>query len=412
MKMQNTKKRLLLKDLKLENLELQLSLLSNHFEICRMMINELFNQEVNERSGAPYSRKENGSSECIRWGFNPGSVKLGDRKVKVDVPRLKDVETGEFVPLNTYKEMRQMEAPSEELQAKVIKGLSTRDYCSITDNLIDSFGLSKSSVSEQAKAKMAEKLKYFETRDLSNHDIIAIVLDGKYLRKHQVIIALGVTMQGDKIALGFLQSGSENSRVVVQLFRDLEQRGLKYDQGVLVVVDGAKGLHKGVETFFGDLAVIQRCRWHKRENLLSYLKEEDKKVMKNRFDIAVNRENYEDAKGDLMDIYRDLKDYNRSAANSLLEGIEQILTLQRLGINEEFKRSFGTTNSIESLNSQIIKYTRKAKRWYNSDMIHRWMATALLEIEPNLNKVFNHKQLKLMREQLQSTLSISTKNWT
>jgi len=411
MEMQNTKKRLFLKDIQLEKLDIQLSLISNYLELSRIMINELLEQETIERAGEHYSRKKSGSG-CRRWGTNPGSVKLGDRKLKVEVPRLRDLETGKCVPLESYKKMKQMEAPSEEMQAKVIKGLSTRDYSSITNDLIDSFGLSKSSISDQTKAKMAENLKHFESRDLSNHDIIAIILDGKYLRKHQVIIALGVTIQGHKIALGFLQSGSENGRVVEQLFRDMEKRGFKYNQGILVVVDGAKGLYKGVKSFFGNFAKIQRCRWHKRENLLSYLNEQDKQPIKNRFDIAMNREDYEDAKGDLMAIHRDLKDYNRSAANSLLEGIEELLTLQKLGLNEKFKRTFGTTNSIESLNSQIVKYTRKAKRWYDSDMIYRWIATALLEIEPNLNKVFNSKHLRLMREQINSTLSISTKNRT
>ena len=219
-------------------------------------------------------------------------------------------------------------------------------------------------------------------------------------------------MSGEKVALGFVQSGSENGRVVKELLQNLGDRGMKHDQGMLVIVDGSKGLASGVKEYFGKYAIIQRCRWHKRENILSYLKEEDKEAIKNRFDVAVNRAEYDDAYGDLMSLHNDLKDYNRSAANSLLEGITELLTLQKLRLNEKFKRSFGTTNSIESLNSQIEKYIRKVKRWYNSDMIYRWMATALMEIEPKMRKVANSKHLPGLREAIQETLGISTKNRT
>jgi len=411
MEEQSTKKRLLWKDLEAKNVDLKLSLLGNHLEVSRILINELLEEEVFQKAGKWYGRKAEACNYC-RWGSNPGSVKIGDRKLKVEVPRLMDKESGKSVPLQRYAQMKELDHPSEELQAKVIKGLSTRDYSDITDNLLDSFGLSKSSISDQAKQKMVENLRHFEHRDLSAYDITAIILDGKYLQKHQVIIALGITISGEKIALGFVQSGSENGKVVKELLIDLGSRGLKHDQGLLVVLDGSKGLSKGVKDYFGPYALIQRCRWHKRENVLSYLKQEDKEAIKNRFDVAVNRMGYEDAYADLMSLHNDLKDYNRSAASSLLEGMPELLTLHKLGLNEKFKRSFGTTNSIESLNSQIGKYIRKVKRWYNSDMIYRWMATALMEIEPKLRKVANAKHLPLLRKELQNALDFSTKNWT
>lgn len=411
MKNENTKKRLFWKDLEAKNVELKLSLLSNHLEVVQLFINELLEEEVIKRAGIRYQRKGI-EYDYSRWSTNPGSVKVGDRKLKIDVPRIRHNETGHFSSLDSYERLKELDHPSEELQQKVIKGLSTRDYAEVCNTMLNSFGLSKSTISEQAKERMEENLAKFENRDLSNYDFTAIILDGKYLQKHQVIIALGVTIQGVKVPLGFVQAGSENGRVVKQLLKNLESRGFKYEQGLLAVVDGAKGLSKGLRDFFGKYVLIQRCRWHKRENILSYLKEDDREVIKNRFDIAVNRASYEDAYQDLMSLQKDLKDYNRSAANSLAEGIQELLTLQKLGLNEKFKRSFATTNSIESLNSQIGKYIRKVKRWYNSDMVYRWMATALLEIEPKLKKVANAKHLHLMRKAIHKTLDISTKNRT
>ncbi len=405
------KKRMMWEDLETSTAEMKLSLLSNHLEVARLLINEILEEEVLEKAGKRYCRKGI-DYPCSRWSTNPGSVKLGDRKVKIEVPRLRENATGKFMCLENYEKLKELDGPSEELQAKVIKGLSTRDYASVAGEMLDSFGVGKSSVAEQTKARMVENLKRFEERDLSRHDIVALVLDGKYLRKHQVIIALGVTIEGGKIPLGFVQSGTENGKVVYGLLSGLVKRGLRYDKGVLVIVDGAKGLSKGVRDFFSDKALIQRCRWHKRENVLGYLREEDKEAVKNRFDVAMNRAKYEDARADLLSLEKDLATLNRSAANSLKEGMEELLTLQKLGMNEKFKRSFGTTNSIESLNSQIGKYTRKVKRWHDSNMIYRWMATALLEIESKMRKVSNAKHLPLLRNKIQKTLNISTKNWT
>ena len=268
MKAQSTKKRLLWKDLEAKNLEIRFSLLSNHLEVIRIMINELLEEEVIDKAGERYARK-NDEAVASRWGTNPGSVKVGDRKIKISVPRLRNTETGECQPLDRYEQLRSLDKPDEVLQARIIKGLSTRDYAETAETMLDSFGLSKSAVSEQAKQKMAESLMRFENRDLSGYDITAMILDGKYLKKHQVIIALGVTIEGHKVVLGFVQAGSENGRVVKELLKDLGKRGLKHDQGMLVILDGSKGLAKGVRDYFGSYAVIQRCRWHKRENILS-----------------------------------------------------------------------------------------------------------------------------------------------
>jgi transposase-like protein len=229
-------------------------------------------------------------------------------------------------------------------------------------------------------------------------DILAIFMDGKHLAKQQIIIALAITAQGDKIPLGFVQSTTENSVVIGSFLKDLINRGLKYDDGILFIVDGSKGMKKAIQDVFEHKAIIQRCTWHKRENILSYLPENLHAHFKSKYHKALQLETYQEAKDTLLDLVNELKKINLSAANSLLEGLEELLTLHKLGLNQEFSVSFSTTNCIESVNSQIRKYVGRVKNWNSSDQRYRWMAAALLEIEYKLRKVDNFRNLKIMKE--------------
>jgi transposase-like protein len=280
-----------------------------------------------------------------------------------------------------------------------------RDYDSVIDHLGEGFGLSKSSVSRSFIDRTAEKLEEFENRDLSNHDFISVFIDGKYLAKEQIMIVLGVTMQGDKIPIGFLQTHSENSVPIKALFENLISRGFKYDQGLLFVIDGAKGIKKAIEDIFKNKAVIQRCTWHKRENVKKYLKEENQKWFESEYHSALDRAKYSDAKKDLIRLSKELEKINISAARSLNEALDEILTLHKLKMNDKIWRSFNTTNPIENLNSQLEKYLRKVKYWKNSKMRYRWIAAGLLEIEQKMNKIFNYKKLPLLRKAIISYIS-------
>jgi transposase-like protein len=276
--------------------------------------------------------------------------------------------------------------------------LSTRDYQRVVDHLAESFGLSKSSVSSRFIEATAEKLKEFMERRYDHSDFLAVFMDGKHLAKQQIIIALGITLQGDKIPLGFVQSTTENSVVIGSFLKDLIHRGLKYDEGILFIVDGSKGMKKAIQEVFDHKAIIQRCTWHKRENILSYLTENLHAQIKSKYHKALQLETYEEARAALLDLVNELKKINLSAANSLSEGLEELLTLHKLGLNEEFSVSFSTTNCIESVNSQIGKYAGRVKNWTTSDQRYRWIAAALLEIEYKLRKVDNFKNLKIMKE--------------
>jgi len=210
--------------------------------------------------------------------------------------------------------------------------------------------------------------------------------------------------------LGFIHTTTENSCAIKGLLKNLIERNFKFEEGILVVSDGSKGIKKAVEETFGEKAAMQRCQWHKRENVISYLTDKDKQIYRGKMQRAYEEPLYQTARERLMGIYEELTTINRSAANSLLEGLEETLTIHRLRLREQLGRSFCTTNIIENINSQLSRNLRNVKRWRDTQMQARWVAISLLEIEQNMNRVKNYEKLHLLREALKSLLKIENKN--
>lgn len=399
-------------------IDVQLSLLNHHLDLCKLLINYILEQDVHSLTGERY--KNDAERRYTRWGYNPSSVKLGDQRVPVQVPRVFDKELGHHVSLENYERLKELPAQDEHMIRSVLHGLSTRDYGQVAEKFVDSFGLSSSSVSRNFVEYSKQALEAFEKRKFEDHDFVAVFIDGKHLAKEQMIIALGVTVHGDKIPLGVIQSTTENSTAIKGLLADLIERGLNYEDGILFIIDGAKGMRKAIDEVFSHKAVIQRCQWHKRENVVSYLKEKDQVTYRRKLQNAYSEDDYNKAKEKLMDIKFELGQINRHAANSLMEGLEETLTIQRLGLHEYLSKSFTTTNCIESVNSQLVKYIRKVKRWMNSDQRYRWVVCGLMEIESRLRKVNNYQYLNDLKEKLknhvkiaeQESLAFSTKNET
>ena len=393
------------------DLEMKLELLKNQFKLSMLLVENILETEVKMLSGIKYSHEKPHSGRYSRWGYNPGSVRIGEEKVKMKIPRVLDNETKQNITLENYELLKDLPAPTEELMDKVILGLSQHDYERVSKDCLESFGLSQSNISKKFIEASAKTLQEFEQRDISDKDIIALIMDGKSLAKNQIIIALAITMQGDKLVLGFIQSTSENSRSIKEFLKSLIKRGLDYSKGLLCVTDGSKGMKKALDEVFGKKYLHQRCKWHKRENVVSYLKEDLQKQYRSRLQRAYNEPDYLKAKFILKEIIQELKLINRSAANSLEEGLEETLTLHKLGLSEKLGCSLGTTNCIESLNSMLAKYLNKVKYWRNSGQIFRWMACALLEIERRMKKIRNYKSLEVLREKIMIALKIKlTKN--
>jgi putative transposase len=391
-------------------IEVKVNLLQQHLSICQMVVNEILEQEVSSYTGDRYCHEKPHKGQYSRYGYNPSSVNIGGKRLKVDVPRVFNQEENTFQPLESFQELKKLDDSDERIMEGVLRGLSTRDYAGVIDHLEEGFGLSKSSVSQKFIKMTEESLKEFQERDLSYNDFIAIFIDGKYMYGQQMIVALGVTKEGQKIVLGILQTTTENSTAIGQLFKELKDRGLKYDEGILFIVDGSKGLKKAIKEEFGQKAIIQRCIWHKRENVMKYLGQNHQNWFKKEYHNALDKTTYHEALIGMKELIKQLKIHNLQAANSLEEGLEEILTLHKLEANQEFNSSFSTTNCIESVNSQIKKYTGRVTKWSNSSQRYRWMAAALLKIEPKLHKVKNHKNLEKLKNKITKHIqSIGTK---
>jgi transposase-like protein len=268
----------------------------------------------------------------------------------------------------------------------------------------ETFGLRASSLSRRFQRASARKLAALQERDLSKYDLVALFLDGKTFGDDEMLIGLGITLEGQKVVLGFVQTATENEKVCAAFLRSLVDRGLRMDQGLLCVMDGSKGLRKAVDAVLGAKVAVQRCQWHKRENVLGYLPSSQQATFRRKLQAGYNRPSYGQAKAALKTVRGELGLVNQSAVASLDEGFEETLTLHRLGLAAELGRSFRTTNCIENVNALLAQRTNKVDCWRNSDQKHRWLATALLEVEPRLRRVAGSKHLVRLRAALQTHL--------
>ncbi|MCC6317782.1 MAG: transposase [Gemmatimonadaceae bacterium] len=218
-----------------------------------------------------------------------------------------------------------------------------------------------------------------------------------------MVIALGVTTTGEKRILGLVQTATENKRVCAAFLQQLVERGFRAPKGLLVVLDGAKGLRAAVHEVFGDVPV-QRCQWHKRENVVSYLPKAQQVGWRRKLQAAYAHASYADAKRALQRLARELRLRNESAAESLLEGVEETLTLHRLGVFPELGTSFKTTNLIESVMARVEARTRRVSRWRSSDQRRRWCAASLLQHEGQFRCVKGMKHLPWLIRALRLSL--------
>lgn len=346
------------------------------------------------------------SEGVYRHGSNPGTVLLGSQKVPIQVPRVRGPQ-GE-IPLESYKMLHEGVGLDQSIVSQLFGGMSCRGVEKAQLPHPGSIGKSKSTASRRfVKASKNQANEFFE-RDLSHLDLVAMFVDGKYFGDCQMIIALGVGINGTKHCLGFVEADSENKAVIAELFRSLIARGLSAEAPMLFILDGSKGLRSAVREVFGRKAVIQRCQWHKRENIVSYLPKGAQATLRQRLQRAYDRPTLEEATRALGALESDLTESNQSAARSLLEGKEETLTLLRLGLQASIGLSFRTTNCIESLNALAEQKCGRVDSWKNSDHRQRWLALALLEVEPQLRRVRGYALLEQLRAAVQKETNKST----
>lgn len=366
------------------------------------IIRAVIEDEVTRRVGPRYQPA--GEGGCLRWGQQPGYVVFAGQKVAVQRPRVRTRE-GQEVELQTYSRLQHDGRRQRAVREGIVAGLTSRNYQRAVHSVLDGYGIQKSSVSREFVQASAAQLKKLCERNLAELDLVAILIDGIHLGKQVLVVALGIESSGKKHVLGLWQGATENTVVVKDLLEDLVTRGLDPQRRYLFVIDGAKALRAAIERVFGERAEVQRCQLHKRRNVAEYLPKNAQGDYDRRIRNAYAMTNYADAKAELQKIFRQLERVNPSAAHSLEEGLEETLTVHRLGVGELLRRSLTNTNPIESCLSTVERVARNVKRWHAGDQALRWTATGLLEAEKKFRKVKGFRELPALQRKLNPALT-------
>lgn len=343
----------------------------------------------------------------IRWyGHQKGVVPLSNRKLRVDKPRLrkKGKGVGKEVEIPVYEAMLLNSRLGVRILEVLMKGISTRNYKEVLPVMAETVGVSKSSVSREFIEASEKTFKELCERRFDDKDILVVYIDGLRFGETHVIVALGVDSAGYKHVLGLIEGASENATVVKDLLMDLVERGLDPKRRRLFVIDGSKALRKAVNQVFGTKNPVQRCRNHKIRNVLSYLPDEQKDqvhaAMKAAFKLEADK-----GLAKLEKLAQWLQKEHPSAASSLREGLEEMFTINRLGLPKVLHRCLGSTNVIESPYSPVRDKTRRVTRWRDGSMVLRWCASALVETEKRFRRIMGYQQLWILEAVLKEEIT-------
>lgn len=171
-------------------IEEQLNIFQDYTEMLRIVASNIMQEEIKKKCGERYSREKPNSGRYNRWGYNPGSIKIGEEKIPIEVPRYKDNYTQRVENNNVYSQLKEQESPSEEMIKSILLGLSQKDYGKLSKTIAESFGLSQTTISRRFIETSSKELEAYEKRDLSHYDFTALLIDGKYLSREQIVIAL------------------------------------------------------------------------------------------------------------------------------------------------------------------------------------------------------------------------------
>lgn len=366
------------------------------------LIGLLMEQEVEQVVGKRHAPSED--RKAYRWGKDDGWCRIDGQKVPLKRPRAREVD-GKELPLGSYLQFQHDPQFHPKLWREVMRGLSTRNYGRTVRRFAEAYGIEKSTVSEQFVEASRKKLRQLIERSLTELELCAVMMDGISFDAETFVVALGIGRDGRKTVLGLRQGASENATVVNELCADLEHRGLDFQQARLYVLDGAKALATAVRKRAGEAAFLQRCQLHKRRNVLNHLPDEHQPFIEQKLIAAWGMFGYDDAKKALENVRIELERINPSAARSLAEGLEETLTIHRLGVTEKLRKTLFSTNPIESAFSVVEEKCGRVKKWQGGDMKLRWVASGLLFVEEQFRKVKGYRDIPQLIAAMNSAAS-------
>jgi putative transposase len=360
------------------------------------VLHELLEAEVDEVVGP--KGKHNPDRTAVRHGHEDGEVTLGGRRVPISRPRARTADGEHEVELATYAHFAARDRLTDVMLERMLAGVSTRRYARTGEPVgseIDagSRSTSKSAVSREFVSRTRENLIELMSRPLDDLRLAVLMLDGIELKGRCCVVALGIDTDGVKHPLGLWDGSTENATVAITLLSNLVERGLDLEQGVLVVIDGAKALRKAVREVLGVHTPVQRCVRHKERNVLGHLPERDQPLVRRRLRAAWALDDHERALDQLRVLADELVRTHPGAGASLREGMEETLTVTRLGARGRLKRTLASTNPCESMIDTVRRVSRNVKRWQNGDMCLRWTAAGMLEAEQQFRRIIGYPDL-------------------
>ena len=375
------------------------------------VMGELLEEEVTEVVGP--KGKHDPERSAVRHGHEAGEVTLGGRRVAVERPRVRTADGSQEVRLETYRHFADRDPLTRLVLEQMLAGVSTRRFERTREPVgpdveAQARSVSKSAVSREFVARTRENLDALMSRRLDDVRLAVMMIDGIELKGRTNVVALGMTTEGVKIPLGLWEGSTENATVATALLSDLVDRGLDPEQGILFVIDGAKALRKAIRTVFGQRAPVQRCVRHKERNVLDHLPERDRPVVKRRLRHAWADTDHGRALEKLRLLAAELERSHPGAAASLREGMQETLTLTRLGIRGNLKKTLESTNPCESMIECVRRTSRNVKHWQNGDMCLRWTAVGMLEAERQFRRIIGYADLAKLVTAIERDLDQTT----
>jgi putative transposase len=383
-------------------------LLALSVEVGLGVLRELLEAEVEAIVGP--KGKHNPDRVAVRHGHEDGEVTLGGRRVGVSRPRVRTADGESEVPLESYEHFADRDQLGDVVLERMLSGVSTRRYRRAQEPVgseveDEARSTSKSAVSRMFVDRTREQLWRLMNRPLSDLRLAVMMLDGIDLHGSTNIVALGITTEGNKLALGLWEGSSENAAVASALLADLVDRGLNVEQGLLFVIDGSKALRKAIRQVFGHDVPVHRRVQHKQRNVLEHLPERDRDSVKRRLRQAWQETDHVIALEQLTALALELDRPHAGAAASLREGLEETLTVIRLGITGKLQRTLQSTNPCESMISSVRAINRNVKNWSSGEMSLRWIAAGMLEAESRFRKVEGYRGLAHLAAAIENDLT-------
>ncbi|ART74424.1 IS256 family transposase [Mycolicibacterium sp. jd] len=348
----------------------------------------MFEAEITEIAGP--KGKHNPDRAAVRHGAEKGSVTLGGRRVPVERPRARTVE-GHEVPLTSYAHFAADDLLTQVVMERMAAGVATRRHARTAEPVGEKVSgtqksTSKSAISRRFVKQTETALAELMSRDLAGEDIKVLMLDGEHMAGRCVVVALAITADGTKKPVGLWDGSTENKTVVCSLLADLVERGLRFDDGLLVVCDGAKALAAAVREVFGAKAAIQRCTLHKRRNVADHLPDKEQAWVDAKLVKAFGHPDPHTGLANAKSLAAQLE-------KNYPEGLDEMFTVARLGIDGRLAKTLTTSNPVESMISIARTTNRNVTRWRDGQMVLRWTAAGMLNAERAFRRIKGHKQM-------------------